>query len=70
MGATAHIFYPGMNVGYGSVTEDYVDKIGEPKSLFWKARIFMEELPRDSKAAGRRTVTRRTCASCFRMARP
>ena len=49
MGATLCIFYPGMNVGYGSVTEDYVDKIGEPKSLFWKARIFMEELPREFK---------------------
>lgn len=49
MGCTLCIFYPGMNVGYGSVTEDYVDKIGEPKSLFWKARVFMQELPREFK---------------------
>lgn len=51
MGATLCIFYPGMNVGYGSVTEDYVDKIGEPKSLFWKARLFIDELPREFKGS-------------------
>lgn len=49
MGCTLCIFYPGMNIGYGSVTEDYVDKLGEPKSLFWKARVFMQELPREFK---------------------
>jgi phage terminase large subunit len=49
MGCTLCLFHPGMNVGYGSVTEDYVDKIGEPKSLFWKARVFMTELPREFK---------------------
>ena len=49
MGCTLCLFYPGMNIGYGSVTEDYVDKIGEPKSLFWKARVFMSELPREFK---------------------
>lgn len=49
LGCTLCLFNPGMNIGYGSVTEDYVDKIGEPKSLFWKARVFMQELPREFK---------------------
>jgi hypothetical protein len=49
LGCTLCLFHPGMVVGYGSRTEDYVDKIGEPKSLFWKARIFMQELPREFK---------------------
>lgn len=48
-GATLCLFHPGMIVGYGSRTEDYVDKVGEPKSLFWKARLFMSELPREFK---------------------
>jgi hypothetical protein len=49
LGCTLCLFHTGMNIGYGSVTEDYVDKLGEPKSLFWKARIFMQELPREFK---------------------
>jgi hypothetical protein len=35
----------GFVIGFGSRKEDYVDKIGDPKSLFWKARYFMENLP-------------------------
>lgn len=49
MGCTLCLFNPGMIVGYGSRVEDYVDLIGEPKSLFWKARLFMQELPREFK---------------------
>lgn len=49
LGCTLCLFHPGMNIGYGSVTEDYVDKLGEPKSLFWKARIFMQKLPPEFK---------------------
>lgn len=39
------IFHPGTVVGFGSRKEEYVDKIGDPKCLFWKARKFIELLP-------------------------
>lgn len=39
------LFHPGMAIGFGSRKEEYVDKIGAPKSLFYKARSFMANLP-------------------------
>lgn len=45
LGATLCRFRPGLVIGYGSRKEEYVDKIGAPKSLFWKARKFMSTLP-------------------------
>lgn len=42
---TVCLFNTGMVVGFGSRKEEYVDKIGAPKSLFWKARQFLQMLP-------------------------
>lgn len=39
------IFKPGTVVGFGSRKEDYVDQIGNPASLFWKVREFINLLP-------------------------
>lgn len=45
-------FYPGMVIGFGSRKEEYVDKIGDPKSLFWKARTFIGLLPAEFRPPG------------------
>jgi hypothetical protein len=42
---TLCLHYEGITIGFGSRKEEYVDKIGAPKSLFYKARKFMEYLP-------------------------
>lgn len=39
------VFNDGMVVGYGSRKEEYVDKLDSPKSLFYKARVFIKHLP-------------------------
>jgi phage terminase large subunit len=39
------LFHPGVVVGFGSRKEDYVDRIGDPSSLFWKVRAFIRLLP-------------------------
>ena len=45
-------FIPGAVVGFGSRKEEYVDKIGDPKSLFWKVRQFIAMLPKELRPAG------------------
>lgn len=45
------LFHPGTVVGFGSRKEEYVDKIGDPKSLFWKIRQFIELLPKEFRPA-------------------
>lgn len=47
---TMCIFYEGFAAGVGSRKEEYVDKLGSPKSLFWKARKFIECLPPEFRA--------------------
>lgn len=47
--ATVCLFHDGVVAGFGSRKEEYVDKIGSPKSLFWKARQFVALLPREFK---------------------
>lgn len=42
---TICLFNDGIAVGFGSRKEEYVDKLDSPKSLFYKARMFMKGLP-------------------------
>lgn len=44
------IFNEGVVVGFGSRKAAYVDEIGAPKSLFWKAREFLRTLPVEFRA--------------------
>ncbi len=46
------LFWEGTVVGFGSRKEEYVDKLGDPKSLFWKARQFINYLPQEFQPAG------------------
>lgn len=39
------LHYEGATIGFGSRKEEYVDKLGQPKSLFYKARLFVQMLP-------------------------
>lgn len=46
------LFYDGVVVGFGSRKEEYVDKLGDPKSLFWKIREFINYLPQELQPEG------------------
>lgn len=48
-------FHDGLALGFGSRKEEYVDKLGHPKSLFWKARFFMEQLPPEFRRGWQRS---------------
>lgn len=43
------LFHDGIVAGFGSRKEEYVDKKGDPKSLLWKGRQFINHLPREFK---------------------
>lgn len=45
------LFEGGFVAGFGSRKEEYVDKLDSPKSLFWKARKFIELLPKEFRPA-------------------
>lgn len=46
------IFKDGTVVGFGSRKESYVDQIGNPASLFWKVREFINLLPQEMQPTG------------------
>ena len=46
------VFHPGSVSGFGSRKEDLVDRIGDPDSLFWKARTMISLLPGEFKPKG------------------
>lgn len=46
------LFQPGSVSGFGSRKEEYVDKLGDPKALFWKIRTFIDLLPAEFRPAG------------------
>lgn len=52
IGAWMWLFYPGVVIGFGSRKEEYVDKLGDPKSLFWKIRQFVSLLPIEFRPVG------------------
>lgn len=45
LAATVCLFHDGVIAGFGSRKEEYVDKKGDPKSLLWKGRQFISNLP-------------------------
>lgn len=48
---TMCIFNDGLTIGFGSRKQEYVDKIGDPKSLLQKARQFMSLLPAEFRGS-------------------
>lgn len=50
--ATYWLFEPGFIAGFGSRKEQYVDEPGNPKSIFWKIRKFLEYIPPEFMPAG------------------
>ncbi len=45
LSCTLCLHYDGMAIGFGSRKEEYVDRLDSPKSLFYKARVFLANLP-------------------------
>jgi hypothetical protein len=46
------LFHEGTVIGFGSRKEEYVDDLNDPKSLFWKARQFVNLLPVEFRPFG------------------
>jgi len=46
------LFKPGTVIGFGSRKMEYVDQLGDPKSLFWKIREFIKLLPIEFRPVG------------------
>ena len=55
LASTLCLFNSGLVIGFGSRKEDYVDSKNSPKSLFWKGREFIKNLPREFKGTWQET---------------
>ncbi len=66
LASTLCLFRDDISIGFGSRKEEYVDKIGHPKSLFWKARQFVLNLPPDFTGGW----NPRTCSAHLRLSFP
>ncbi len=49
---TYWLFEPGFVAGFGSRKEEYIDKQGDPKSIFWRIRKFIQYLPLEYQPPG------------------
>lgn len=66
LASTLCLFRPELAVGCGSRKEEYVDVIGDPDSLFEKARLFLQGLPAEFRGGW----TRDKCAPYMRIMFP
>jgi hypothetical protein len=66
--ATMCLFHNNLTFGFGSATEDKVDKSGDPDCLFYKGRMFLRYLPREFK--GGWDVDRKDCSTHRTLAFP
>lgn len=57
LASTMCMFNEGLIIGFGSRKEEYVDKKGFPKSLFYKARLFSNLVPREFRAGYNEATT-------------
>lgn len=47
LACTLCMFNSGVNIGFGSRKEEYVDQKDGPKSIFWKGRQFVKNVPQE-----------------------
>ena len=52
LATTYWMFEPGFVAGFGSRKEEYIDKQGDPKSIFWRVRKFIQYIPNEFLPAG------------------
>lgn len=51
LASTLCLFNNGMVIGFGSRKEEYVDRLGEPRSLLYKVREFVRNVPAEFKGS-------------------